>query len=1110
MARKLTYNCEVGETQTPQGESGKIKPSETSPIEGKRSFEIPAAAPTTEAHRASWTVASATLPAGANNRNYYVRVYWRNEGDPSADVTLVTWGNLKEGRYGELIHLKNGKLQLKRNGSTVVGESAAKVPIGVRYVEMRLLFGSTTSNGQLEGRLDGESFAVNNATNLGAGLSYDELRVGVCNSTGGPGGLVQRLDGIALNDDSGEKDASWVGAFKVSEPPAVVTGKAEGIGGAIAALHGTVNPKGLPTGYWFEYGTTKSYGSKTAESEAGDGEKAVAVEAALKGLSPETTYHFRLVAKNEIGESAGVDATFETGAGPSHAAVSTAFAADHETKDLSEYGSSGTFRGALSVVESPPGYGDGQCLKAEVTEPDGFSRGIATKAQTGWKIGQEVRWGGAFFLPKGFFAAKQGQIDIFRWDNFDQDEATTERSGLVFSTSDTQLRLVRIKEGEPDEQVTLNLGSGEELLGPVISEGRWHWAEVRQVLWHEDSLALNELWVDGAKVSSSTRRNCSRSDLVVSRFRVGIAATNGKQTNGVTVYVDRIRSGPMPLVGALPPPSRVAVSREFPPDKLAVRIADPKTDATIARWAEDEAKAENVIGGLTKGGEMPGGPKESGGSLARDPRVDWPDLETYFDYFIENASTEKLWEGRITQKPESDGERMVIEPKAVGHQAALEDRQALIGPGFIDCDLSKWGDPSTQRKLDLGKANLATSASVSAGGQDAGSTAPGFVFDFTGVTATEGPIEGNELWYYGGGVDIGALLFDFVGDGTSPWSDGAELAVDDLDTIGDPSTNYNGTSAANQVLTATAPGRKYALLRAFYLGTYVGQMSNRHLFTNPKIVGRQGLALQGEWPKVGFTAKQMLEYAIPLYTYLRVEDEAIEDDGYVIPQAWFSDPGSMATVVKELTKYGLLDWFVKHDKLFEIRFPGTYGRNWQAYAGPSELKGTGEDGQRLWDRIVVRYQDVDRSTRTVGWPGSGANTESEALQITDPDHPAVKAEYPREDLLDLRGISTPERALEAGERWLAEANELPNAGTATLRGYISDDKSVMRPVSQVEEGDWIRFPDAGSKGTGYRKIVAYSYDHETRTCEVNLDAPPEAIQALLERMQADLSPLALS
>ena len=145
-----------------------------------------------------------------------------------------------------------------------------------------------------------------------------------------------------------------------------------------------------------------------------------------------------------------------------------------------------------------------------------------------------------------------------------------------------------------------------------------------------------------------------------------------------------------------------------------------------------------------------------------------------------------------------------------------------------------------------------------------------------------------------------------------------------------------------------------------------------------------------------------------------------------------------------------------------------------------------------------------------GTPGWGADYESEALQITDPDHPAVKAGVVREDLLTLEGISDFGPALGTGERWLVDANELSHAGEAVLRGYIQDSASIFRPVSQVQAGDRIRFPDAGSGGTGYREIVADSYDHDSRTTTVNLDAPPDAIEALLERYGAALSSLQLS
>lgn len=97
--------------------------------------------------------------------------------------------------------------------------------------------------------------------------------------------------------------------------PDVITGAATGITPVKATLNGTVDPNELATTYYFEYGETEAYGTKVPASEdgdAGEGSEAVAVSEAIKGLKPNTTYHFRLVAENAEGESFGEDAEFTT------------------------------------------------------------------------------------------------------------------------------------------------------------------------------------------------------------------------------------------------------------------------------------------------------------------------------------------------------------------------------------------------------------------------------------------------------------------------------------------------------------------------------------------------------------------------------------------------------------------------------------------------------------------------------------------------------------------------------------------------------------------------------------------------------------------------------
>jgi hypothetical protein len=81
-----------------------------------------------------------------------------------------------------------------------------------------------------------------------------------------------------------------------------------------ARLRGTVDARGLSTTYFFEYGLTAVYGSRTSPREAGSGTGPVSVTAFLAArperLRPGLTYHYRLVATNAFGPTYGQDGVF--------------------------------------------------------------------------------------------------------------------------------------------------------------------------------------------------------------------------------------------------------------------------------------------------------------------------------------------------------------------------------------------------------------------------------------------------------------------------------------------------------------------------------------------------------------------------------------------------------------------------------------------------------------------------------------------------------------------------------------------------------------------------------------------------------------------------------
>ena len=67
--------------------------------------------------------------------------------------------------------------------------------------------------------------------------------------------------------------------------PAALTGPVTAVAGTTATLSGTVNPNGTTTSWYFEYGTTTTYGTKTPVANAGAGTANIAVTANIGSLT---------------------------------------------------------------------------------------------------------------------------------------------------------------------------------------------------------------------------------------------------------------------------------------------------------------------------------------------------------------------------------------------------------------------------------------------------------------------------------------------------------------------------------------------------------------------------------------------------------------------------------------------------------------------------------------------------------------------------------------------------------------------------------------------------------------------------------------------------------
>src|SRR4051794_6465191 len=108
-------------------------------------------------------------------------------------------------------------------------------------------------------------------------------------------------------------------SFKTSvraSAPSISSRAASGVSATGATLNASVTPRTLATTVRFEYGTSTSYGASAPEQAIGAGTSAVAVNAGIGGLKPNTRYNFRAVATSAAGVTRGSNRTFTTGRAP--------------------------------------------------------------------------------------------------------------------------------------------------------------------------------------------------------------------------------------------------------------------------------------------------------------------------------------------------------------------------------------------------------------------------------------------------------------------------------------------------------------------------------------------------------------------------------------------------------------------------------------------------------------------------------------------------------------------------------------------------------------------------------------------------------------------------
>ena len=299
------------------GRMMKYQPSEVSPPTGPMSVA-------TGVEFASVGGRTSALAIDPSNDNVFFEQGERGSERASSGAVVAEYNGL--GGSAGAVFL-GGKLYVSRtSGGLLVFGAPTQLPIVKTEGVSNLLPGGTTLNGEVDPDSAGNvtscefKYGLNQQYSGGsapcsAGLPITTATGVSAEISGLEPGATYHYQLVAENGNGLQLGADQT----FTTPPAVegvATGEATEISRTTALLHGSFVGRGEDVHYYFEYGTSLSYG-QTAPAPPGNDAGSVSgpqeVGAVpLAGLQGGTKYHYRLAATNVYGKTVGEDLTFDT------------------------------------------------------------------------------------------------------------------------------------------------------------------------------------------------------------------------------------------------------------------------------------------------------------------------------------------------------------------------------------------------------------------------------------------------------------------------------------------------------------------------------------------------------------------------------------------------------------------------------------------------------------------------------------------------------------------------------------------------------------------------------------------------------------------------------
>ena len=258
-------------------------------------------------------------------------------------------------------------------------------------------------------------------------------------------------NGVILIDQVGAPEIINITPVEGIKVPFADTQTATNVQSGSATLNGTVNPNDLSAFVTFEYGSDTEYGNYIqAVQNPVSGNFISNVSAVVTDLDPGITYHYRVVATNSFGSTAGLDLPFTTPGGipvaESGSATKTTPAKallngvvnpnDLPTTVTFEYGTDTNYISRITALQSPVKGNSTVSASANVTglsagttyyyrivaaNEKGTVRGADKTFIAEYKLGEFQNGGYIFYIDEtgqhGLICAPSDQSKIAIWGN---------------------------------------------------------------------------------------------------------------------------------------------------------------------------------------------------------------------------------------------------------------------------------------------------------------------------------------------------------------------------------------------------------------------------------------------------------------------------------------------------------------------------------------------------------------------------------------------------------------------------------------------------------------------------------------------------------------------